>query len=178
MPQDYRKIYESQLLGKRIKSLITELGIHKCIGPDGNLNDAFILAYLIKCNKPTATEYNKLVAAFAELRKSDVFTNFNPIVKKSTLKTIELYSEYLVRPDRTAGNRHIDNIYTGTIIKLPKKLASDYFPSEGWKASLDDPFQVGDQIIYNCRSSIILDHEHLHLVGYFVGKILVQNNNS
>jgi hypothetical protein len=177
MAKDYKKIYEEQVFERNIKTLINRLGQYNCIKPDGNLDEVFMLSYLVRNSKPTAEAYKKLNTAFEELKKNKAFEDFNPLVKESTLKNIEFYGDYLVRPAKSEVNSRFDNIFIGTIIKLPKKSASDYFPGEAWKASLEDPFKVGDKILYICKSNIILDFECLHLVTWFTGKILNHNNN-
>jgi len=164
----------------KIKSLIDKLGRSNCIKPDGTLTDAFILAFLVKSSKDASTLHGRLIDAFNVLKKEEVLQGLNPKVKKSTLKGIEFYQDYLVRPAKPDFNSRFDGVFYGTIIKLPRKLAADYFPGEGWKATLEEnEFKIGDQVLYNnCKTNIVLDGENLHLVYHFIGKILEQNNNA
>lgn len=172
--KDNRKVYESQVLEQRIKSLINRLGQNHCIKPDGCLNEAFILAYLLRNCKQAAEVHGKLMTAFDALKKEDIFKKSEQFVSKETLRKIELYSEYLVRPAEPDSQSRFGNIFTGTILKIPKTLPSNYFPGDEWKILLgkEDDFKIGDQIVYNSKNNIILDNECLHLVGYIVGKIL------
>jgi|GEM_PF-6454196 len=97
-----------------------------------------------------------------------------PVPKRSLLDNIEVYSDYLVSPIKSGGNNRMDSINLGIILKLPKKLATDCFPGEEWKLLLNptNEFIVGDRVLYTIKYSIVLNGESLHLVPWFVGKIM------
>lgn len=97
-----------------------------------------------------------------------------PEIKNSLLENIEIYSDYLVQPLKSEGNGRMNNIYTGIILKIPKKTMTDYLSGDEWKAlvSAKTEFMVGDKVLYTNHCGIVLYGKILHLVPWLVGRIL------
>jgi len=163
-------------LEDKIKQLISEIGHIHCVKPDGKLDDSFILTYITQNNKRAAKDYFQVVAAYNKLKSNETFVKENsPKVSDTTLKKYLFYHDALVRPLKTVHKNHNDILFAGEILKLPeKKSASEYDHGEGWKALLEPErqFKIGDKVLYNYKTNIVLDHEMLHLVCSFSGKII------
>lgn len=97
------------------------------------------------------------------------------IVSEETLKKHIFFNESLVRPIKPKEKVIGENIITGIILKLPLNKHEDSFcAGDEWKnlISKENGLNVGDIVLYNSKYNITLDGEVLHLVCYFIGKIL------
>jgi hypothetical protein len=162
-------------LETKVRSLIHSIGPENCILPDGRLNPYFILTHIFKTSKEACVENKKLHAAVEELNKRNVFKNLYPKVSDTALSRYVFTHEALVRPSQVIEGRVTSAMLTGVILKLPvNNLNSNNFPGDEWKALLhpENEFSVGDTVLYTNRTSIVIERETLHLVGYFTGKIL------
>jgi hypothetical protein len=50
--------------------------------------------------------------------------------KKNMLHSIELYTDYLVKPEKNEGFSRLDNLFIGVILKVPQKPNEDTFPGD------------------------------------------------
>jgi len=107
-------------------------------------------------------------------KKKDLII-IRPRADENIFKKYVFLNEALVRPIINNRNRHIDDVFTGIILKLPvNKLHHTAFSGDEWKTFLEkeSDFKVGDKVLYNGKTNIVMNEETLHLVGWFIGKIL------
>ncbi|HTA81469.1 MAG TPA: hypothetical protein VK783_00915 [Bacteroidia bacterium] len=162
-------------LERSIKYLLLDQEQFDSIKPDGSLDETFILSYLVRNNDHAAKEYGRILRAYEIVKKHGMFTKVmeSRRVSDKTLQGIELYYESIVRPIKAKEDGLRGHIYTGEVLKLPSPAGREYDTGEEWKALLEKEkrFMVGDKVLYNMKSNLILDNELLHLVGTFTGKI-------
>lgn len=147
---------------------------YSAVMPDGSLSEHFVLNYLIRNDNHAAETFGKIHRAFEKVKQHNGYMKHMEArkVSKKTLQSMVLFYECLVRPIKVKEHMQ-GGIYLGEVLKLPQ---ANYDDGEQWKASLhkEEQYKVGDRILYNMKSNIILDHELLHLVGMPTGKLIEQ----
>lgn len=170
-----KKMKSAKEIERSLELQINQEGEFDSIKADGQLDEAFILTYLIRNNQEAAQDYWKIIKAFNKIKQRDIFIKgmHSRKVSKETLKKIILNNEAIVRPLKSENAIRHSRVYFGEILKLPA-INSDCVDGDEWKALVkkETDFDVGDKVIYNYKYDIILDNELLHIVGCFAGKLL------
>ncbi len=105
------------------------------------------------------------------------------IVRQKTVNRLVLFHNALVKPLKFPDGIAIENISYGEIVKLPSdKATSRWEDSESWKRLINDKedngFKVGDRVLYDSKTNVVIYGKNYHLVSYFLGKITDEQNNN
>ncbi len=105
------------------------------------------------------------------------------IVRQSTMSSLVLFHNALVKPLKFPENISIDNLCYGEVVKLPADSATNRFQDgEEWKRLIKDKadsgFKVGDRVLYDSKTNVVICGKNFHLVSYFLGKINDEQNNN
>lgn len=159
-------------LEQKIKSFEEKM-VYGAFNAWGNINMKSVLHYVLKGDRRAKFRYTTIMKEYNQIKNHPGFAEkFNATVNPETLRTIKLYSSYLVRPSKDGNG---NSLYFGTVLKLPSvNPTNEFAEGEQWKALIkrEKEINVKDLVFYTSKIDMILDNETLHLVSYLEGKVI------